>query len=105
MTTEGRIIGIYNEVEIDTLSALGNSVYIALFIQNKIDKKEPPEAPYPMIDEVVLRAVKGGGFGAYRELRTRGLQFEAGEALLEENVLQVVDWKRLKEINRQYNLE
>ena len=74
-STEGEKIAIYTGQEFDRFSMVRNSIETARALRST--------RPW---DKKLLRGVIGGGFGAYLELASAGLGFEAREILIEEGI-------------------
>ena len=84
----GRVNIIYTEMEVDRLSALQNSIENARYIKGVLKGIIKPATDKIPLDQTLLRAVMGAGFGAYCELRSSGMQMEANEILIAEGIIE-----------------
>lgn len=88
-TSEGERVGIiYSELEVDRLSALQNAIENARYIERVLEGKIKPVTDKIPLDQTLLRAVRGAGFGAYCELKSSGMQMEANEILIAEGIIE-----------------
>ena len=115
----------YTNETFNYIKAVGNSVIAAREFQQLLDSqtKRPIFIEYkvtePIYDDVegwidqtktveldddFIKAIRGGGYGAYLTLRNEGYQDVADIALLKEGISQHTTEEKLMSVDQEYNL-